>query len=131
MPESKKNALLKSPGNPAAKLNKIGLMVLLAGLAVGGLIYALGGEDDSADENSLMSQYYKNQELATQRLWGNEGSLILGIERSLERPRTYSAIVIVGAGLFSFACFFMASHPLDHDEKQKSKAPDRASETKL
>jgi uncharacterized membrane protein len=100
------------PKNPAAHLKKIGLVVLLAGVVIGGLIYVIW-PDEAADENSLTSQYYKSQQIDVQRMYGNEGSLVLGITRSLHRASTYSIIIIVLSVLFALVCFYLASHPAD------------------
>jgi hypothetical protein len=96
---------------PAAHLRKIGLLVLLAGVAIAAIIYALGPLETSSDPNSLQTQYYKNQELETQRLWGNGGSLILAVTRTLKQASTYSIIVIVISAVISAVCFYHASHP--------------------
>jgi hypothetical protein len=110
--------------NPAAQLKKIGLIVLLAGFAIGGIIYLLFPGDASSDDDTLMTQYYKQQELDAQRLWGNQGSLVLAFTRSLKRPRTYSVIIIVLSVIFALACFYLASHPnADNEEEGKSHPP--------
>jgi hypothetical protein len=95
----------------ADQLRKFGLIVLITGLAIGGAIYFLAPPDDSSDGNTLLSQYHKNEEVESQRLWGAEGSLVLEITRSLKRPRTYSVIVICVSAFASFSCFFLAGHP--------------------
>jgi hypothetical protein len=102
---------------------------MLAGLAIGGLIYLFGPVETSSEENSLQMEYYKNQELETQRLWGNEGSLVLEITRSLKQARTYSIIVIALSALVSFVCFYLASHPHTGNNAQGGKLPAKPSPT--
>ena len=99
----------------ADRLRKIGWLVLLSGLVIGGMIY-LYGPLETSDDNSLMSQYYKNQETEAQRLWGAQGSMILGLTRSLKRASTYSIIVIILSVLVSLACFFLANRSSHHNQ---------------
>lgn len=106
-----------SAKDPAAQLKKIGLIVLLAGLAIGALIWLLFPDDNSSDDNSLLSQYYKQQEVQAQRLWGNQGSLVLEFTRSLKRPVTWSVIITVLSVIFALACFYLASRPPEENEK--------------
>ena len=94
----------------AARLRKTGLVILFAGIFVGGLIYAFGPLDDASEGNSLQTEYYKNQELETQRLWGSEGALVLELTRLFKRASTYSVIVITASAAFSLVCFFRAKN---------------------
>ena len=93
----------------AARLRRIGLIVLLAGFVIGGVIYFIAPHEDSTDENTLTSQYYKKDELDAQRLWGRGGSLVLGLTRCLKRGSTYSVMVVVVSVIFAFVCFYWAS----------------------
>lgn len=106
-----------SAQDPAAPLKKIGLIVLLAGVVIGALIWLLFPDETSSDDNSSLSQYYKQQEVQVQRLWGNQGSLVLEITRSLKRPGTWSVIIIVLSVIFALACFYLASRPPEDDGK--------------
>jgi hypothetical protein len=104
------------------------LVVLLAGFAIAGMIYALGPEDTSSEHNPLLTEYYDKQDVAIQRVWGNEGSLILGLTRSLKRASTYSVIVIVVSTLVSFACFYHARDSYDGDDEPQAKLSPQPSE---
>ena len=78
MPESKTELCLLPSRSPAAQLRKIGLIVLLAGFAIAGMIYALVPEDTSSEDNSLLTEYHDKQEVAVQRMWGRRGVFNLG-----------------------------------------------------
>jgi hypothetical protein len=103
--------VVASRKSQVVRLRRMGLIILLAGLAIGAMIYFFGPAGAPTDENTLMSQYYKKEELDAQRLWGNGGSLVLGLTRSLKRASTYSVMVIVVSLIFAVACFYFASHP--------------------
>jgi hypothetical protein len=120
-PESKTEAGLPPLRSPAAQLRRIGIIVLLAGFAIAGMIYALGPEDTSSEDNPLLTDYYDKQEVAVERVWGKEGSLTLGLTRRLKRASTYSAIVIVVSALGSFACFYLARDAYDNNKDQQAK----------
>lgn len=102
--------------DPSAQLKKIGLIVLLAGLAIGATIWLVFPRDTSSDDNSLLSQYYKQQEVQAQQLWGNQGSLVLEFTRSLKQPGTWAVIIIVLSVIFALACFYLASRPPSEDQ---------------
>jgi hypothetical protein len=129
MPDSKREAIAALPPRPGSQLRKIGFIVLLTGLAIGGLIYLFGPVEGTSEKNTLQTEYYKNQELETQRLWGNEGSLVLEITRSLKQASTYSIIVIALSALVSFACFYLASHPHDGNRAHQGKLRAKPSPT--
>lgn len=95
--------------NQVARLRRIGLIVLIAGTVIGGLIYLLVPSEAQPDENTLASQYYKRDERAAQGLWGNGGSAVLWLTRSLKQPGTYSVIVIAASAIFALICFYLAS----------------------
>jgi hypothetical protein len=120
-PESKTEAGLPPLRSPAAQLRRIGIIVLLAGFAIAGMIYALWPEDTSSEDNPLLTDYYDKQEVAVERVWGKEGSLTLGLTRRLKRASTYSAIVIVVSALGSFACFYLARDAYDNNKDQQAK----------
>ena len=106
-----------SAKDPAAQLKKIGLIVLVVGLAIGAMIWLLFPNDNSSDDNSMLNQYYKQQDVQAQRLWGNQGSLVLEFTRSLKRPSTWSVIIAVLSVIFALACFYLASRPPEENEK--------------
>jgi len=74
------------------------------------MIFAFFPDNPEADDSSLASQYYKRQEVTVQGLWGNQGSLVLGLNRIFSRPSTYSVMIIAISALVGLACFYMASH---------------------
>lgn len=95
----------------AARLRKVGLTILLSGLLLAAFIYAFIPDNTPSDPNSLMTQYYKREETQVQNLWGNGGSLVLGITRSLKHPGTYSAIIVTISVIAALGCFYLSSHP--------------------
>jgi hypothetical protein len=97
----------------AAHFKKIALITLAIGLPAAALVYALFPDSAPTDENSLASQYYKQQELETQKLWGGGGSMVLGITRSLQRPITYEIIIVVGSVGVALACLVLAGRAED------------------
>jgi len=129
MPESKAELSLLPSRSPAAQLRRIGLIVLLAGFAIAGMIYALVPEDTSSEDNSLLTEYHEKQEVAVQRMWGRQGTLTLELTRSLKRAGTYSVIVIVVSALGSFACFYLARDSYDGKNEQPVKLFSQPSET--
>ncbi len=105
------------PRNPPAQLKKIGWIVLLSGLVVAAVIYAFGADTAPPDDNSLESQYYKREQADVQRLWGNEGSMVLGFTRMFHRASTYSVIVLIVSVAFALICFYLASPPPEGNKK--------------
>jgi hypothetical protein len=89
-------------------------------MALGGLIYLLGPDDASSEGDTLQTEYYKSQELETQRLWGNGGSLILEVTRSFRRASTWSILIICLSAIASLICFFAAGRPPRHRHGQPS-----------
>ena len=122
LPESKTEARLPSSRSPAAQLRRIGLIVLLAGFAIAGAIYALAPDGPSPEDNPSLTEFYDKQEVAVERMWGREGSLTLGITRSLKRASTYSAIVLVVSALGSFACFYLARDAYDGNGEEAARS---------
>src|SRR5690242_3314589 len=108
MSEGKTDPQPKSSADPGAQLKKIGLIVLVSGFVVAGLIYLIWPDNAPPDENSLDSQYYKQQEIDVQRLWGNQGSLLLAFTRGLHRASTYSILIIIISTIVALACFYLA-----------------------
>jgi hypothetical protein len=105
--------------SPAAQLRRIGWLVLLAGFALGGMIYLFGaGGDTAPDENTVSTIDYKKQELDAQRMFGSEGGLVWEITRIFSRASTWSAIIIGVSALIALGCFFMASHPPKHNQEE-------------
>jgi hypothetical protein len=129
MPESKTEVCPPPSKRPAAQLRRIGLIVLLAGFAIAGMIYAFAPEDTSSEDNPLLTEYYDKQEVAVQRMWGREGSLTLELTRSLRCASTYSVIVIVASVLGSFACFYLARDAYDDKDEKQVKLLPQPSET--
>jgi hypothetical protein len=100
-----------SRAGPAGQLRKLGWIILVSGVALGGLIYLLVPDDGSSEGDTLQSEYYKSQELETERLWGNGGSLILEVTRSFRRASTWSILIICLSAIVSLVCFFWAASP--------------------
>jgi len=59
----------------------------------------------------LASQYYKQNELLAQKLWGGNGSMTLELTRAFHRPSTYALILLVVSIVIALVCFYLASHP--------------------
>jgi len=129
MSNSKPEVRLPPSRSPAAQLRRIGLIVLLAGFALAGLIYVLAPAGASSEENPALTEYYDKQAVAVQRMWGREGSLTLGLTRSLKRASTYSTIVIVVSVLGSFACFYLARDAYDGHGEPPANFPPQPSES--
>ncbi len=110
MPESESEIGLEPAGVHAARIRKIGLLFLFAGMVLGGLIYIFGPAEASPEDNDLLTEYYKKQDLETQKMWGNLGPVVLGVTRSFKHASTYAIIVAAMGGLAALACFFHASH---------------------
>src|SRR5579859_7689750 len=89
-----------------ARLRKIGLIIGLTGLLLGGIIFAFFPDSPQEDDNSLSSQYYKKQEVQVQGLWGSQGSMVLGLNRIFSRPSTYSVLIIAVSAVVGLACFY-------------------------
>ena len=96
---------------------------------MGEMIYLFASADASPEPNSLQTEYYKKQETQMQGLWGNEGSLVVGLTRVLKRASTYSVLVIIISIVISLVCFFMASHSTDGHQQKQVKLPGQPSET--
>ena len=106
--------------SPAATLRKLGLVLLLGGFAIGGAIYAYAPAESPKDP--LLTEFYDQQDRAAERMWGNQGSLILSLVESLKHARTYSCIVAIIGGLGAFACFFFARDSYDGGNEDQTPA---------
>lgn len=124
MSEEIKDIQPNSATAPAARLKKIGVIVLVSGFVIAALIYFIFPDTVPPDENSLDSQYYKQQEIDVQRLWGNQGSLILAFTRSLHHASTYSILIIIISIVVALACFYLATHPLGPEENPPRRVKD-------
>ena len=96
-------------------------MVLVAGLALGGLIYAFAPVADSPEDDPELAGYYDKQELARQQMYGKPTAFVLSALESLKHLRTYSGIFITGSVVASFICFYLARDAYDGDNAGQGK----------
>jgi hypothetical protein len=96
-------------------------MVLIAGLAIGGLIYAFAPVANSPEDDPALAGYNDKQELARQQMYGKPTAFVLSALESMKHLRTYSGIVIAGSVVFSFICFYLARDAYDGDDAGQGK----------
>jgi hypothetical protein len=121
MSENQTNLRRSRSQTPAAKLRRIGLMVLVAGLVVGGLIYLLAPEPNSPENDPGLAGYYDKQALARQQMYGKPTAFVLSALESLKHLRTYSGVVIAGSVVVSFICFYLARDAYDGGDTGQGK----------
>ena len=109
------------PQTPAAKLRRMGLIVLVAGLVTSGLIYLLAPEPSSPEDVPELAGYYDKQGLARQQMYGKPTAFVLSALESLKHLRTYSGIVIAGSVVVSFICFYLARDAYDGGDTGQGK----------
>ena len=98
-----------------ARLNVIGLAVLLAGLGIGGLIYSQGGTDDDDDVLAAQNQS-KAYDQAVQRNIGAAGLLMDRWTQTLGKftqPRPLAVTLILVSGVAAGGCFVAAARHRD------------------
>ena len=94
-----------------------GFSVLVAGLAVAGVVYWLGiRAADLADEPSMQS-YYKAETHQVGVLYGKEGILIDDIFRDLKKPGAQAFLIIASSVVIAAGCYLFAKFPDKTDEK--------------
>ena len=112
---------LRRSQTPAAKLRRIGLIVLVAGLVTGGLIYLLAPEPNAPENDAALTGYYDKQELVRQQMYGKPTVFVLSALENLKHLRTYSGIFIAGAVVVSFICFYLARDAYDGGDTGQGK----------
>jgi hypothetical protein len=122
MSENQTDLRRSCPQTPAAKLRRIGLIVLVAGLAIGGLLYLLAPKPNSPEDDPALAGYYDKQDLARQQMYGKSTAFVLNALESLKHLRTYSGIVIAGSVVVSFICFYLARDAYDGGNSGQGKA---------
>jgi hypothetical protein len=88
-------------------------------------IYAFTPAESPKDP--LLTEFYDQQHRAAERMWGNQGSLMMGLVESLKHARTYSGIIAVAGGLSAFACFYFARNAYDGGHDDHTQAPRQSS----
>jgi hypothetical protein len=107
------------------RLRKAGIIVLLAGIAVAGLVYWLGTRTPDPGEDASMIGFDKAEQRQMGELYGNWGTMIDGFQDDLKSPGTQATIILVVAGLIAAGCFYLAEPPADDDESSSGSNPPR------
>jgi hypothetical protein len=108
--ESKVEPHSSRPQTPAATLRKLGVVILVTGVAIGAAIYLFAPQPDSGETDPALAEYYDKQQLAMERTWGKAGAYVI---ENLKHVRTYSGIVTVGSIIVSLGCFYLAKDSYD------------------
>ncbi len=100
------------------RLNLLGILVLSAGLGIGGLLYRQSLRNDAeADDDVLAMQEQSNAyDQAVQRNVGATGLLMAHATQTLEkltRPKPLAIVLVVVSGLAAGGCFRAASRRRD------------------
>jgi hypothetical protein len=99
-----------------ARLRKIGLIVLIAGLACAGLVYWIGNRP----EDPALAEYRQSEERNATRqmetLYGTSGDVMHKLMNAMKRPGNQALAVIALTGLVSGVCFYLG-RPFSEDHQ--------------
>jgi hypothetical protein len=103
----------ESPSNPdslhheKARLRKIGLLILIAGVCAAGLVYWIGNRP----EDPALADYRQSEARAETRqmesLYGTSGDVIQKVMTGMRRPRNQAIAVIAITVAVSGVCFYL------------------------
>ena len=101
-----------------AKLDSVGLIILVVGLTLAGLVYGLGQERSRARTISTADGTWKDGSLALEdskvasrdieMYYGKAGLVMVRLQQTLQRPETVAAIIASASLVAGLGCFFVA-----------------------
>lgn len=99
-----------------ARLRKIGLIVLIAGLVGAGLVYWIGNRP----QDPALAEYHQSEERNATRqmeqLYGTSGDVMHKLMNAMSRPRNQALAIIALAAVVSGVCFYLGRPiPEDHE----------------
>ena len=109
MPEPNKEASgrLDSLRREIARMRKLGLIVLLAGLVSAGLVYWIGNRP----EDPALAEYRQSEERNASRqmesLYGTSGDVMHKLMDAMRRPGNQALAIIGFAVVVSGVCFYL------------------------
>jgi hypothetical protein len=100
------------------RLRKIGVIVLLLGLAVAGVVYWMGTHASGPTEDQLLPGNARAESRQMGVLYGKMGVLISQWSEALKQPGT-QAILIAGASILVAAIFFYFARLSDDNSEAR------------
>jgi flagellar basal body-associated protein FliL len=98
--------------NPSRKqpkrLRTIGVIVLLLGLAGGGVVYWIGTHSSEPSEDELLPGNAKAESRQMEILYGKMGLLTVELSDALKQPGTQASIIATVSVLIAAGCFYFA-----------------------
>jgi len=99
-----------------ARLRKIGLIVILAGLTSAGLVYWLG----TRPEDPALAEYRQSEERNASRqmetLYGTSGDVMHKLMNAMKRPGNQALAIIALTVVVSGGCFYLG-RPFAEDQE--------------
>jgi flagellar basal body-associated protein FliL len=114
-PNPKTEPNLASLNREKSRLRKIGLVVLLLGLAVAGLVYWLGNRSNNNGLEEFQQATTRAETRQMEMLYGTSGGLMEDFVNALKRPGN-QAMAILGVTVFIAAGCFYLSRPVREPE---------------
>jgi uncharacterized protein YjeT (DUF2065 family) len=116
MPNPEPPAAPESLHQEKARLRKIGLIVLIAGLCGTGLVYWIGNRP----EDPALADYRQAEARAETRqmemLYGTSGDVMQKLVTAMKKPRNQALAIIGLTALISGACFYLGRPVPRNDE---------------
>lgn len=99
-----------------ARLRKIGLIILIAGLCSAGVVYWIG----KRAEDPALADYRQAEARAESRqmemLYGTSGDIMQELVTAMKRPGNQALAIVAVTALVSCACFYLGRPLPDSDE---------------
>ena len=92
----------------AARLRKIGFVVLLLGALGASIVYWRGGGPLDPTDNPSLGGFNKANQRQMEIMYGKMGSMTEDLVQHLKRPGTQAAIIAIGSVLVAGSCFYFA-----------------------
>ena len=116
MPDTEASENLDSLRHEKARLRKIGLIILLAGLCSAGLVYLIGNRP----EDPALAEYRQSEERNASRqmetLYGTSGDVMHKLMNAMKRPGNQALAIIALTVVVSGGCFYLG-RPFAEDQE--------------
>ena len=100
----------------SARLRKIGVIVLVLGIAGAGAIYWRGTRSANLNDDLAMQAFNRAEQRQMGQLYGKSGLLIEQWSDDLKQPGTQAALLAVASALAAAGCFYFA-RLLENDDE--------------
>jgi uncharacterized protein HemX len=92
----------------SARLRKIGVIVLVLGIAGAGVIYWQGTRSANLNDDLAMQAFNRAEQRQMGQLYGKSGLLIEQWSDDLKQPGTQAILLAVTSALIAAGCFYFA-----------------------